>query len=335
MQINHKLGVEYDAIKYKAGPDGEPVEGTREVLFEGVPNLITDFGMDTFGTNPGAGNWGRACVVGSGSTPPSFSDTALANRVANSVNRLSSAQSRFTELAEPYVEESLVYRFAAGVAAGTLTEVGLGYATTDLSGGGMSPTVPIVSRALFPAAVVLLPDEILDIVARRKLYMPTSDVVNVITPTGGATPGQITLTTRASFITKGPSTNTGGWGSTSLNNATGWDFSARLSAGHGEWALYTNSGLGPITGGPTGTRLSGTNPSVTLAGAYVPGSHQLDMVLNVPLGSAGTNQNVASGISAVLWCTTSASFQVGISPPIYKTADDLLSFTFRIKWVRK
>lgn len=101
-------------------------DGTRRVLADWFPNLITDQGLNQMGT---LATWLNACQVGSGSTVPAVSDTQLVTRVAGTTTIQSTVQG-IQSTPPYYASRTRTYRFAAGVATGTLSEVGVGTTAT-------------------------------------------------------------------------------------------------------------------------------------------------------------------------------------------------------------
>src|SRR5690554_2149556 len=85
------------------------------------PNLVTDAGLNRMGANSDYLNW---CQVGTGSTAPTVSDTALAARVAGSAT---ASESNGAQPSAPYYSWRIrTFTFAAGTATGNLAEVGVG-----------------------------------------------------------------------------------------------------------------------------------------------------------------------------------------------------------------
>ena len=114
--------------------DGEITESTG--WFD---NLITDNGLDLIGTG-----YSPNCHVGSGTTPPEYTDTQLESYVA-SVGFLE-AWYDDAGLSETPQYRSRFRRYRAGIGAisGQISEVGIGPAQDNL-----------VSRALLPAVLQL------------------------------------------------------------------------------------------------------------------------------------------------------------------------------------
>lgn len=152
---------------------GEPIPGTARERAR-FDNLITDTGLDLIGVGNDISN---ACV-GSGSTAPANTDTALAAQIsaASSLNTSSTSYNASPE----YGQRTTVFRFGAGAAAGNLAEVGVKYSSSlyaralILDGGGS------------PTTITVLAGEILDVTYIQRIVPPAADasgsvVINGIT----------------------------------------------------------------------------------------------------------------------------------------------------------
>lgn len=343
-EIRIPIGVynEYKLSVMKGDADGNPIPGTRRDVTGWFHNLITDTGLENFGNALSVSpiNWARGCRVGEGNTPPVFADTNLQDIVATTVTKLSIVYSRDTGATPPYVQRETIYRFATGVAAGNLTEVGLVGASSDGSGSGgaLNVSTTCSTRALIldgvtPTTVTVLSDEILDVTARQRLYVP-DDVAGIITPTGGVV-SDIDYVIRACEIDQGPTTNQGGWGGGASD--TGWDFTDRDTSGHGENAFYVgaSSAIGANTASPAGTKVDVDEADgVVTTLSYVAASHYRDIKMTAGLGTALTGINNADGIGAVMMSYGSCSFQIGFTPRMVKTSDMQFDITLRLAWAR-
>ena len=140
-------------------------DGTRRVLADWFPNLILNGGLDRMGANPDYLSW---CQVGSGSTAPVAAQTALVNRIAGTStqqNNVSGAQAS----APYYGWYRRTYRFAQGVAAGNLSEVGVGWATS----GSLFSRALILDGGGSPTTITVLSDEVLDVTYELRRYPGT------------------------------------------------------------------------------------------------------------------------------------------------------------------
>ena len=129
-------------------------------------NLITDNGLDLIATG-----YSVNCHVGSGTTPPEYTDTQLENYVA-SLGASFSHWSSGAGLSETPQYRSHFRRYRAGIGAisGQVSEVGIGPSSTNL-----------VSRALLPVVLVL--DGELDrlyVTWEYRQCIPAEDVVGAV-----------------------------------------------------------------------------------------------------------------------------------------------------------
>src|SRR6187551_1874387 len=87
------------------------------------PNLVLDNGLDLFGSVANNVALVSGIVVGTGNATPTNADTQLQSLVAGTTSSVASSTASATSGAK-YSLYSITYRFAEGVAAGNLAEVG-------------------------------------------------------------------------------------------------------------------------------------------------------------------------------------------------------------------
>lgn len=279
-------------------------DGSRRVLANWFENLILDAGLNRMGT----GTYFDYAQVGTGSTAPANSDTALVARVAgtNAVN----AQSVGAASSSPYYGYSRkTFRFTAGSATGNLTEVGIGWAASG----------SLFSRALIkdgfgtPTTITVLSDEVLDVTYELRCYAPLSD----------STPSVVNISgTNYTFVVRSAyATSVEAWAPE--NQAVGH---ASDSSGNFGQVVY-NGSIGAITSSPSGS--SSNRTSVTNS-SYANNSYQRDMTAVWDLNQG----NVAGGITALHFYTTLGAFQMSVSPAIPKDLTKVLTMSFRVSWTR-
>lgn len=343
----------YKLEVFKQDADGNEIAGTRRVAADWFSNVITNKGLDMIGwssTNtPNGYRYMRACAVGSGSTAPLPTDTALASRIGASANRFAAIDGRdLTVPTARFAYHRMVYRFGPGVGDGNVSEVGIFGGANDgtSAGGALNVAADMFSRALVldgggnPTTVVVLPDETLDVTYELRLYIPNNDATGAITLNGVAT----NWTLRPSDCDQGPVVNQGGWGSPSPNNPAGidLDFGGRQSVGYGENCAYVgaSSAIGATQNDePTGTKCgigfdSSTGASSVSTSGYTDGNHYVDINFRWELGTAGNAINNASGIGALRATTNCCSFQIGLTPRPVKTSDMIFLWSTRVSWAR-
>ncbi|QEG09306.1 tail fiber protein [Stenotrophomonas phage Pokken] len=278
-------------------------------------NLILNRGLDAFGNNSirSLDSWMYALAVGSGSTPPTVSDTGLVAKIAQTERSSGAGASTSGRVlgANPYGWSRKTYEFAAGAAAGNLSELGLKYYTND---NLMHTRALIKDSSGEPTTITVLSDEILIVTYEVRLYVDMTDKTSVVNIKGVDT----TVTVRPSQIN-----DTAVWFSPSGSFA----FSDYV------WGYYwyrdgTGLGVGPTDGKPSGTLTTFSNASITQH-AYVAGSYRWETSGPMTIqNGAGMTFTGAEGVSAVL------QFQVGFSPGWAKTNAETVALRMAVTWGR-
>lgn len=305
----------YKIEKYKADNYGNPIPGSRQLVADWFPNVITNQGLNRLGswTLPSGGNteFARNCQVGSGSATPQFTDVGLQTFVAGT-NTIQSTSSTFVGAPDYWGATTNTYRFAAGTATGNLTEVGVGWATT---GNTLWSRALIVDGLGNPITITVLSDEVLDVSYTLRNYPPVTDTISNVTITGL---GTISTTNRAAFA-----------GSTTWSP---WSNASFYIAGGVSFAGVFNGNIGAITAEPSGA----TNNANTLTPqTYVNNSLQVDVLISWSL----TQGNVAGGIRSLLVHlgtsnTTRGRMQHQFDTIIPKDGTRTLSMLYRNSWNR-
>ncbi len=157
VNIRNEIGATFKMRAFKA--DGVTTKETEE-----FHNLVLDTGLQRMGV----GAWGNRCLVGTGSSAPAISQTQLDSFLADTNSIQSSDTSMNTTTKPYYYSIQRTYRFGEGVAAGNLTEVGLGWAESGQN--------PCWNRALIkdsngvPTTLTVLSDEFLDVTVEIRIY---------------------------------------------------------------------------------------------------------------------------------------------------------------------
>lgn len=282
------------------------LDGTKRLLADWFPNLILDAGLNRWGTGAIISH----CQVGTGNTAPANTDTALVTYVAGSSTQ--QAASVGAQGTAPYYGfRQITFRFATGVATGTLAEVGVGWAIS----GSLFSRALILDGGGSPTTITVLADETLDVTYELRFYPPLVDVVDTINISGV----DYDYTLRAALVT-----NSLAW---ALNVAT---LITTVSATN--YVAYSGA-VGAITSSPSGT--TGSSSSAAAA-AYSNNSLQRDFTVTWGLN----NGNVSGGIMSVGFNTSSSdeecggAYQVEFDPVIPKDATKTLSLSYRVQWAR-
>jgi hypothetical protein len=229
-----------------------------------MPNLITNNGLDHVGDSP---NYWGTWHVGSGTTPPAFTDTQLEALTGSGTT--SPIQSSYGQLGAPdYICWGIrSQRFDAGQGTGTINELGIGPASNDLS-----------IRALVTPGIVKNADQIMDIT--HKHYCQRDYVTSDLTGTIDISGVSYDYTLRAAEVNR-------------VQTSTGFG-AARSTGGV---VCHGNIVAASVTGGSSTWRTSYIDGLNTTSSAYTPGSYQRQM--NHSLGIDDGNH--ANGIRSIVW----------------------------------
>lgn len=295
--------------------DVQKVDGSGKVLasrrvLTNCPNLITNAGMDAFGqtgslVGTSGNSFARRCQVGTGTTPPAYTDTTLAARVAAAAPDTNG----FVYEGQTAVATS-VFTFAAGTATGNISEVGL----SSVDAGYLNTRALLTDEGGVPITVTVLEDEQL-VITYRVVFSFSGE--NTSSHSTSPTPQTYTLTiTTAEVGVSVPSASLPLGGSNSTSS----------------WFIYHGpaSGLGPITGVPTGNQTQATSGTVSTS-SYVPGSYYRDLTRIFPI-----DQYNGIEIGAIRFSNRIPfGAQVGIVPRFVKSAGETLRITIRLSWSRE
>lgn len=280
-------------------------DGSRRVLADWFPNLITDNGLNLIGSS---GSWLSHCQVGTGTAAPNVLDTALASRVAGTY--IISASTSGTQSSAPYFTwRRNTYRFAEGAATGNIAEVGVGPSAT----GNLLSRARILDGSGNPTTISVAADESLDVTYEFRYYPPTVDNTFSLTIDGVT----YSVTSRAALVTTAGSP---GWTVAQIGQAPTINNTYVICA--------YNGAIGAITERPAG---ASSSASSSTNAAYSAGSHYRDGTVTWALNAG----NLVGGISAIEATHGIGTYQLGFSPAIPKDNKKVLQMTFRHSWARK
>ena len=266
-------------------------------------NLILDGGLNRLGTGGVMGY----CVVGSGSTAPANSDTTLVAAVASTSDQTSISSGQASS--SPYYGyQRRTYRFGMGVAAGNLSEVGIGWTPTNLFSRAL-----ILDTGGTPTTITVLSNEFLDVTYELRVYAPTTDVTGTVSIGGVST----NFVARAAAVTDIRDWECGGIGS-GVNFGT--------TSGSDPYCWFGSGALGTVTQRPSGTSENVTNSRDSYA------NNSLAMTGGITAGLDVAN--FAGGITTMLVRTTLGTFQASFSPPIAKDNTKTLRVNVSVSWGR-
>ncbi len=302
LNINTAAAGRFQIEAFKVDQNGDEVPGSRRIAADWFPNLITNSGLDRMGS---VSDYLSYCIVGSGSSAPAPTDIALQARVASTSTK--NADTNGAVASPRYGWRRIVYRFAAGVAAGNLSEVGVGYSDTA-----------VFSRALIldgsgnPTTITVLADEVLDVTYELRFYVSEADVsFNVV----------ISGITYACVCRPA---NLGENIGSQIGQAISINTSDRAN---GVKAFETNV-LGPVTGQPGSSfdeyTLGFTNET------YVNGTFYKSHVITAALNQG----NATGGIGSIRVDNSFCDWQINFTPKIPKDATKVLTLNVRSAWSR-
>lgn len=298
----------FEAINY--------FSGVKRTLADWFPNKILDQGRNYIGSNSG---WLNHCQVGTDSTPPTASDTAIGGYVAGT-SQIESDLYDAQATAPYYGYRRRRYRFAVGTTAANLSEAGVGWAST--SGSNLFTRALIVDGNGDPTTVTPLADEILDVTYELRYYPPLTDVTGTITLDG----------TVYDTIVRACAVNS----ASEQGQPIGSEVDPyALGGGWGGWGAFDGN-IGTLIQSPSGTGAglqSGQTPSSV---TYSNNSYQKEVYVN----SGQSGWVLGAGIRSVKITTTLGSFQTqfdaqGTGNTIPKTGANDLQLRWMLSWAEK
>jgi hypothetical protein len=275
-------------------------KGERRLILDWFKNLILDAGLNRLGSG---GAFDR-CMVGTSSTPVIPTQTALGAQIATTGAVVDLANG--VDIGGGYAWARRTFRFPVGAATGNISEVGVGWSTTDC-----------FSRALTtdtggsPVTITVLADEFLDVTYELRMHWPTTDV----TINGFISGTSHAVVTRAALV--------GQWSlSTLIENG------ARVGlTPPGQAFSYGTGPLGGVSIDSGGTPLNSV--LMTYAAAYVNNSLQRLYRATFGLGDGSSN------INNIVITTPFGIFKSSFSPVIPKTNVNALTLDYRLSWARR
>lgn len=274
----------------------------RSLRYEGdwFENIITNNGIDSILRGDG---FVSTMFVGSGSSTPTVSQTALDNLLMTSSTNFSDSDT-FLGSSPYYTTRTIVKRFSAVPSGGyNISEIGIGTTSSSLFSRAL-----ILDGSGNPVTLSLLQDEILETTYQLRSY--PSLIAGDYTQSGVDISGtSTTFTWRAA-------------------NA-GSSFKPVQVTGM-QAILYTGA-VGAVTSSPAGTASS--TVSGTLA-SYTNGSYERSASLTFGLTVANqTSQSIlVTGASSP--SISPFRYQASISPSITKTSSQILAISYKVSFAR-
>lgn len=301
INIKTDVGLEGRYLLIKRNAKGEVVQ-TAE-----FSNLITNIGLDQLGL----GGAMTSFFVGAGTNAATTTETQMGSYVATT--SATGSTNGAAPVTPDYVStRNLSGRFAAGVAAGNLTEIGIGW----FVGGSPASDHRVFSRARIvdgggnPTTITVLADEVLDVIYTLKAYRDLTDKTYSIVISGVT----YSVLARPSLVAQ------------NVFSAT------NLAMGASKVSVVYAGPIADITDSPTGESV-GTSSQSTVA-PYVPGSYS-----RTSSSTAGLQYgNVTGGIQSVRLTTEGFLVfltQAQFTPKIPKDSNKVLTITSSYSWARR
>jgi hypothetical protein len=281
-------------------------DGSRRIVSDWFDNLITTAGLNHLGT----GGAYVYCMVGSGNTPPTNSDTALQTPVASTPDVIADQQG--SQASAPYFGwHRRTFRFPIGAAAGNLSEIGVGWNNANVFSRAL-----IVDTEGDPTTITVLSDEALDVTYEFRLYPPTVDQTSTINISG--VPYDVVV--RASQV------NSSHWWPDSISNNGFSNTGFRFKPFTGD--------IGAITEAPSGSSNSEDYDGLITYDAY--SNNSLMRTGKVEFGL--TRGNLSGGIGSMQMFrypgAGCGAYQMSFDPKIPKDMFKILSLNFSFSWAR-
>lgn len=306
VNIDQKVGARFKMIVRKASNDSTSSESGW------FNNLVLDSGLNRMSV----GTWIDRCCVGTSNNTPLATQTSLGGFVASTTTKKSTTGSRNTSTTPYYWSSTVTWSFATGVATGNLSEVGLGWADTNLWNRAL-----ILDSSGNPTTITVLADEYLDVIAEVRIYPADnfSGSFNRLDKTG-AVIGTHTYTGRCLMLSDGGFH--AGVTTVGMNGAAG-----------GACGLFSGA-INSITAIPSenigyygSTRVTNTYPTARSITA---------VITLVPADAVATHQTITMCHGSCLMSPSNNpnGYQIQISPAIVKTSLQSMTYTFSFSWSR-
>lgn len=289
-------------------------------------NLITNQGLDQVGLSPYVGAGGARYIntysaVGTGTTPPAFTDTQLTSFLAQYPTSVGAGQegsntSSYNAGPPTYWSQIWQYTYPTGAAAGNLSEVGVGVFVAGDTQPELFSHALIVDGGGSPTTITVTSSQILILTYELRLYPTTTDTSYSFTLTD-STGGSVTESGifRPSDITIVP------FYYRDMSDSIGTDV---------QFLMYTGS-IGPTTGVPSGSSFnaaSGSGYGGVSGAAYVPGTYYKSFTASINTTAPRNTYN------CIVVKTDWGNWQFSVSPGIALTAGLSAQFVFNVSWAR-
>lgn len=302
-QANIQVGALFKLIVHKGNPE-QPSKETS--LFH---NLVLDAGLDRLSVGSAIN---RVCV-GSGNSAPVVTQTALDAFIASTTTTQGSDISGTQVATSPYYYwVRRTYRFGEGIAAGNLSELGIGWSNTNLFNRAL-----IKDANSNPTTITVLADEFLDVVVELRLYpkMSFTNSFNLLDKLGNIISTH-TVTGMPLFATAGSLI----LGPVSI-----------CKDQNGDFKMFSGDMGAGVNVYPAGTEYITSSANITIS---YPSGRSCKAQVKFPLNLGnGTHRSFFAPVKLV---SNGAHFgyKCQIDPPIYKNNTQEIQYSFTLNWDR-
>lgn len=299
LSFHQEIGARFKLVVRKA--DGRVARETGW-----FNNLVLDTGL----ARMSVGTWIDRCCVGTGNSTPVATQVQLDSFVASTTTQQATSTAVQITTAPFYYSATITWRFAQGVAAGNISEVGLGWGNSDLW-----------NRALIkdangdPTTITVLSDEYLDVVSEVRVYpvQSPSGSFSLLDKTGAVIS---THTFMGLPYIYNPMASFGQVNIGMRNGYLIWDGAIGAS----------------VTDMPSGGRYNHESVAISY-----PTTTSCRAIYTIGLSNAITSHKsflMAIGGLLGLSDLNNSGYQLQISPPITKTSSQIMTYTFELSWGR-
>lgn len=272
------------------------------------PNLITDEGLDMIAE---LSDWQSHLKLGTGTTPPAFTDIQLENQVAEATYIGTPGNNRFPS--PPYgLYSDIVWTTDPFPAPQVLGELGVGTSSRLFSRTLIKDSVGD------PTTVEVLEGEMVRVNYSCIYYAPENDTTGTASMDIEGVPTEVEWIARASNVS-------------SSTNPT-WNFSAgHLPPGGSSSSRHRvhTGDIGSVTGRPGGDWAYVSNPSIENE-AYEPGTH----IRRATIAMGPSTANPGGPIRSILFSFGVGVYQLQFDPPIPKDNTKTLVLELSHSWGR-
>lgn len=288
---------------------GDPSQPTKETGW--FRNIVLNTGLDRLSV----GQADNLCLIGSGNSTPTIIQTSLDSFLASTSRAVSASGGRnFTDPQKPFIFGRRTFRFDPGVGTGNIQEVALGWSDSDCFNRSL-----IKDNNGTPTTIQKLADEFLDVLVEVQLY-PQPFIS-----------GQFNLRNKQGEIVSTHEYN--GRVCLAFDPDSNWQLGQIWATNSWNYFYYGDENYIDDF-----TTLQQVNTNMTNIGCTypTPRSMKAKAYINLDAGNTFQHKSFMCDISSLV------GYQYGpvlrykweIDPPITKTNQQELTYTFNLSWNR-